>query len=362
MPAPIDEIVKRRVVQQWLAGEAREKITADNDIGAGTVSIIVDDYKAGLDNFDLDSFRDLTIESKKRGITSSDLASFFRLYNFFRGSGAKENEVESFITNINSGYILPGKAIELINQIYEITKSESISSDQLSDYINQKLEQKQRIDEEIQQADTILQTKKVKVKMINEYTKLNEKLTKYGLSTADINKLVKLVVNAKRYGFDAKKFIGKLSNIRELENREKGLRGNCVKFSKQAAKYKEIIPLTQLIYDMHIDRSELLSFKIAVNEAAETYSLNPSAAALRVINIVSDYNKKGQLEHELHELNLQKYAINEFCSSRSPVIKALMKLKSRGMSEERILQLNNILERNGYDTKSRYYTTISHHM
>ena len=48
MPAPIDEIVKRRVIQQWLAGEAREKITTDNDIGAGTVSIIVDDYKTGL--------------------------------------------------------------------------------------------------------------------------------------------------------------------------------------------------------------------------------------------------------------------------------------------------------------------------
>ena len=62
MPAAIDEIVKRRVVQQWLAGEAREKITADNDIGAGTVSIIVDDYKNGLDNFDLDSFRELTLD------------------------------------------------------------------------------------------------------------------------------------------------------------------------------------------------------------------------------------------------------------------------------------------------------------
>jgi hypothetical protein len=127
MPAPIDEIVKRRVIQQWLAGEAREKITADNDIGAGTISIIVDDYKAGLDNLDLDSFRELTLEAKKRGMNPSDLASFFRLYNFFRGSGAKENEVESFITNINSGYIPPGKAIELVNQIYDVSKSESVS-------------------------------------------------------------------------------------------------------------------------------------------------------------------------------------------------------------------------------------------
>jgi len=126
MPAPIDEIIKRRVVQQWLAGEAREKITTDNNIASGTISIIVDEYKMGLDNFNLDAFRELTIEAKKRGISSSDLASFFRLYNFFRGSGAKEVEVESFITNINSGYILPGKAIELMNQIYDISKSESV--------------------------------------------------------------------------------------------------------------------------------------------------------------------------------------------------------------------------------------------
>ena len=83
--------------------------------------------------------------------------------------------------------------------------------------------------------------------------------------------------------------------------------------SKKEAKYKEIIPLAKLIWDLHIDRSELISFKIAVNEAVETYSLTPSAAALHVINVISDYNKKGQLKHELSELNFQKYAINEFC-------------------------------------------------
>ena len=93
------------MIQQWLAGEAREKIIADNDIGAGTISIIVDEYKAGLDSFDLNSFRELTLEAKRRGMSTSDLASFFRLYKFFRDSGVRENEIESFITNINSGYI-----------------------------------------------------------------------------------------------------------------------------------------------------------------------------------------------------------------------------------------------------------------
>jgi hypothetical protein len=147
-------------------------------------------------------------------------------------------------------------------------------------------------------------------------------------------------------GFDAKKFVGKLSNIKEIEKREKGLRGNCVIFSKQAAKYKEIIPLAQLIYDMHIDRSELISFKVAVNEAGQIYGLTPSTAALRVINVVSDYNKKGQLEHELSALNLQKYALDQACSRQSQSLVALAKLKINGITEEQIISFGNLLQGN----------------
>jgi hypothetical protein len=53
MPAPIQDIIKKRVVQQWLGGEARDKIAADNKIGEGTVSGIVSEFKIGLDNVEL---------------------------------------------------------------------------------------------------------------------------------------------------------------------------------------------------------------------------------------------------------------------------------------------------------------------
>ncbi|MFL6341253.1 MAG: hypothetical protein ACJ72U_06880 [Nitrososphaeraceae archaeon] len=118
-------------------------------------------------------------------------------------------------------------------------------------------------------------------------------------------------------------------------------------------KHKETVPLAELIEAMHISKNELVSFKIAVNEAAETYGFTPSAAALHVINVIKDYNKRGQLKHELSELNFQKYAINEFCSSRSQVINALMNLRSHGLADDKILQLNNFLENNGIkDMKS----------
>jgi hypothetical protein len=168
----------------------------------------------------------------------------------------------------------------------------------------------------------------------------------------DVNKLVKLVVNAKRYGFDAKNFVGKLNNTKQLEKRERVLVRNCKEFAKQTAKYREIIPLAQIIWDMHIGKNELISFKIVINEVAETYGITPSAAALRVTNIISDYNKKGQLQRELCELSLQKYAINEFCSSRSKAINALANLRSHGITEQHIISLNNFLANNEYNINS----------
>jgi len=51
----------------------------------------------------------------------------------------------------------------------------------------------------------------------------------------------------------------------------------------------------------------LISFKAAVNETAETYGLTPSSAALDVINLIKDHNKKA---HVLFLNALSKWDIN----------------------------------------------------
>jgi hypothetical protein len=88
---------------------------------------------------------------------------------------------------------------------------------------------------------------------------------------------------------------------------------------------------------------------IGINEAAKQYNLPPLTATLHLINDIKKYNKIDGLKKELSALNFQKYAINEFCSSRSQVIMALMNLKNHGITEERILCLSNTLENNGYE-------------
>jgi hypothetical protein len=155
-------------------------------------------------------------------------------------------------------------------------------------------------------------------------------------------------VTAKEYRYSPGKIVAKLRNVKRLENKENKLKNNCEALLRQADKYKEIIPLAQLIWDLRISKKELISFKIAVNEAAELYGFPRSTAAVYVLNNLRDYNKKGQLKRELSSLHLQKYAVEEFCSRHSQVIMALTNLKSHGLTEDRILQLNNFLENNGY--------------
>jgi hypothetical protein len=78
---------------------------------------------------------------------------------------------------------------------------------------------------------------------------------------------------------------------------------------------EEIIPLADLIQSMRIGKSELISFKIAVNEAAETYGLPRSTAAFHVLNNLRDYNKIGSLKNELSALYFQKYTLDQACRS-----------------------------------------------
>jgi hypothetical protein len=232
MPAPINEIIKKRVVQQWLGGEARDKIASDLQIGAGTVSSIVSEFKIGLDNAEFDSARELALATKKQGMTLSELSSNYRLYNFVR-SGAAEEKIESFIDNINSSNLLPEKAVEYVNQLYNISNTESIPLDQVSSYIKEKLQEKQKIEEQIKEADATLQSKNMTIEAINEHLKLKEELDRHGVSMQDIDKLLKLLSNAKRYGFNGKELADKLYNMLELEWKEKELKTNLRNYQRQ---------------------------------------------------------------------------------------------------------------------------------
>ncbi|HYX49090.1 MAG TPA: hypothetical protein VE843_05080, partial [Ktedonobacteraceae bacterium] len=114
MPAAIESEVKTNVIKQWLDGDPRDKIATDNQIGAGTVSGIINEFKKGVDALEYDSVRELSISCKKQGTNLGALASSVRLNNCIQKLGANLDEIETFIANVANSPE-PKKLIEVAN-------------------------------------------------------------------------------------------------------------------------------------------------------------------------------------------------------------------------------------------------------
>jgi hypothetical protein len=352
MPPLVDEQTRGNVIRQWISGFPRDTIAEQNNIGAGTVSSIVANYKIGLDELDFNSVRLLSIEIRKQGLNWSYLASHFRLYNYFIKSEAADDKIESFIANVSTSDVSPEKVIALVNQLYDVSHEQSIPVHEVPKYIERKIEEKNKIDQEIQQANDVLQSKNIDIESINEHRELNQKLKEHNLSFQDIDKLLKILVNAWRYGFDDKRIASKLYDMQDLERKERGLKNKCKELSKQAAKYKDILQLTEEIAALQIGTDELIALKVGIIQAAKHYNLPPLAATLQLIDDIKKYNKINGLKKELSTLYLQKYALDQACSNQSKSLITLANLKSHGLSEDRLLQLNNFLQYNAYKASS----------
>src|SRR5438874_13658808 len=129
MPPSLDASVKDQVRKLWFSGETRKDIAAECQIGAGSVTNIVDEWKKGLEESDLEWIRELAVQLKKEGTTLAEFASIYRRHNYIKKLGANEDQIESLIVNLlNGANSVPNeKIVDLINQLFELSKSESIT-------------------------------------------------------------------------------------------------------------------------------------------------------------------------------------------------------------------------------------------
>jgi hypothetical protein len=127
------------------------------------------------------------------------------------------------------------------------------------------------------------------------------------------------------------------------------LKHHCEILSEQVKECNNVLPLAQKIRAMNIDIKELLVFDNAVNQIAKQYNLPPSVAASRLLNEIRDYDKIGGMKREISRLSQQLIMVDGIYTNRNKAMRAMLNLQSRGITEDRILYLNNFLENNGYN-------------
>jgi hypothetical protein len=345
MPSAIPDEIRERTFKQWLAGDTRAKIASDNNIGEGSVTNIVSDLKKGLADSEFESIREFAVESRKQGLTLSELGSSLRLYNYIKKLGANQDEIESIITNL-ANFPKPEKLIEVANQIAQLSRSESIPLEDIENHVKQKEEEKQRLEQEIKHKRVILESTNVDVQTINEYKQLKDELSKHRLSTEDPTRLLSILRTIKQIGYDPQKIVARFSYIKSLRQTEKGLEDNCKILEERVARCQGVLPLAEQISRLPIGIGELLAFHTAVSETAEMNNLSMESAAYRVIEDIQYYNKLGGIKKQLSEASTKVFMMNQFLGRQNKAVMSLFNLQSHGVTENQILYLHNILQKN----------------
>jgi hypothetical protein len=91
--------VKLKVIEGWIQGISRDKIALDNDIGSGTVTSIIQQFKTNIP--DLDLMRELALKLKKENLDLNYFTSAVRLKKVLDRLDISEENVESFLEEIN---------------------------------------------------------------------------------------------------------------------------------------------------------------------------------------------------------------------------------------------------------------------
>ena len=345
MPAAIPDEIRERTIKQWLSGDTRAKIASDNSVGEGSVSNIVSDFKKGLADSDFESIREFAVESRKQGLTLSELGSSLRLYNYIKKLGSNQDQIESLITNL-ANFPKPEKLIDVANQIAQLSRSESIPLEDLENHVKQKEEEKQRLEQEIKHKRVILESTNVDVQTINEYKQLKDELSKHRLSTEDPTRLLSILRTIKQIGYDPQTIVARLSYIKSLRQTEKGLEDNGKMLEERVARCQSVLPLAEQISRLPIGLGELLAFHTAVSETAEMNNLSMESAAYRVIEDIQYYNKLGGIKKQLSDVSTKVFVMNQFLARQNKAVMALFNLQSHGVTENQILYLHNILQKN----------------
>jgi DNA repair exonuclease SbcCD ATPase subunit len=179
MPAAIESIIKQRVIAQYLQGDSRDKIATNNDIGTGTVSNIIDEWKRAVQSSHYDSVRELAVHVQKEGVNLGDLVTSLRIKNYIKQLGEiDEAQVEQFVARCANSQE-PQKLVGVLEKIGHTGLD--VPVEELEEHIKQRQVEKDTLQHEIDEARAILDSVNVDRQIVEDYKILKDEMDKYHL-------------------------------------------------------------------------------------------------------------------------------------------------------------------------------------
>jgi hypothetical protein len=392
MPAVIPEIIKSRVIMQWLQGLSRDAIARDNNISTGAVSNVVNEWTNTLGKYEADALRELAKLLKIPVLSPAQCAIGFRTMKILSEQGIDGETAEHFISDIykkceNLG-ATPNKIVTCIEGLVKF--SDQVPLPEIEGYINQQTVKKRELDNKLQELrdqistlqgqksevekglDLALEQKRKTTEEMKSYFDAKQELDKHKISiTEDVPKFAKSVRGIAEYGYEPRKVIAEFEGIQYLaskrqvlETRTDEMQKNLVKLNQKDYSLRHAINLHSENLSLYNDLAnigfgsrELRRLLQTILDITNSNGIDHWGAVYKFFNdIETHYNAKLGFESEKESLNLQIQVLKEKRENMLLILGAspftgnmLTKLLQLGLTENDILNLGqtylNLLNR-----------------
>ena len=389
MPSRLPTNTKSLVIQQWLKGYQRDKISANSGLSAGAVTNIVNEWKQGLGFAIADDLRELAVTLKNIGITPVQCAIGFRVGMIMNRLGVKEDDFESFMTEVYNRCknleLRPESIASLLADLLEF--SNSISITEIPKYIERRKEEKKKLEDEIislqeqkenleahrsaaqDLLDIALHDEKITTARLKWYSDIKKELGKYGIPVDDISHMASMVNAVKQFGFDPHKVLDKFSDleylkaesngyqwsIQRLKQQHDALTKECSSLQQTVYSYNQSISIYQELADMGFSLKELKFLWHTINEIAIANNIPPYESVQKFLRDIEEQyddklgfeSKVDNLRAEVNRLAQEENRLRSQLLILPLVAPSLTRLLQVGVSEQNIVDIAELLKSNG---------------
>ena len=260
MPTAIPEMIKSRVIVQWLQGLSRDAMARDNNISTGAVSNIINELTNALGRYETDAHEGIGKIAQDCRLSPAQCAIGFRTMKILSEHGIDGETAEHFISDTykkcKDAGVTPSKIVTYIEELNKF--SDQVRLSEIEDYINQKTAKKGELDKEVRELkdqistleeqkseleksrDLVLEQKEKGTEEMKSFFDAKQELDKHKISiTEDIPKLAKTVKCIAEYGYEPKKVLEEFDDIQHLTHKRQALEITTDRMEKNLAKLNQ---------------------------------------------------------------------------------------------------------------------------
>ncbi|HET7147660.1 MAG TPA: hypothetical protein VFI73_04095 [Candidatus Nitrosopolaris sp.] len=381
MPLRIPGDVRAAIIREWLNGKPRDTIARDNSSSTGSVSNIINDWRNDLTVPLADALRELGIMLRKSRITASQCALGFRLASIMKDLGVDEDTFGEFISEIYNHCKNIGLKPEYIaystKQILDL--SGSIEFSQLPDYIQEKTNEKRKLEENItrlrnEELDAkaslhqALTEKKISLADLEQFSLLKIELSNLGIPVIDVQHFVRIIHGVRQLGHSVDSIARVVSNweaayaiqaqleknIRDLCVNEWHLQEECDRWDRLTSVHRQKLLAYEQLKNMGLGLKELKMLFDTITEVSVENKISGQLAVQKFFaDIEKNYdNKLGYdstverlkseiqgIKSEIDKQNKELSVLQKALASNNKVARVLGELILMGFDDQQIIDL-----------------------